>query len=483
MNIQVTSVSKKAEKLWTAGAAVFVITQEDIRRSGALNIPDLLRIVPGVDVARVNASVWAISIRGINDVYGNKILVLIDGRAVYDPLFSGVYWDEIDVPAEDIARIEVIRGPGGTLWGTNAMNGVINIITKSSAKTQGGLIRIASGTTASGDGLAQYGGKLGESATYRVFEKYFDIDNFRLVSGKDGLDGWHSFHEGFRLDWNLGDADTLMVEGDLQQIAFGQVFSGIGLAGSTPTPETNSGVNRSTTGNMMARWTHQFARGGDISVQAYENHEHRSDLGQEILEDTGDFEFQDHMAVGSRHDLVWGLSARVSAIRTLPGAALAYVPPDRTDFLGSAFAQDEIVLTEALSLTLGSKFEHNGYTGFEFQPSAQLVWTPSERHTIWLSSGRAVHEPNMTDTALHAVASVFPVPGLAYGIATLTDTNGPRVERVNDYEAGYRAEIGSRFSIDLAAYANFYRDLRLGERLTPFVAFAPPRWSRKTGQR
>src|SRR5579871_1856132 len=197
MKVQVTSVSKKEQKLWTAGAAVFVLTQEDIRRSGYTNVPDLLRMVPGVNVARMNASTWAISVRGFNDLYANRVLVLVDGRSVFDPLFSGVHWGDLDIPLEDIERIEVSRGPGGTVWGANAVDGVINIITKSSESTQGALLRTGMGTTSAGDSLAQYGGQIGTFGTYRAFEKYFDVNNFRTPVTVEPQDGWHSFHEGF----------------------------------------------------------------------------------------------------------------------------------------------------------------------------------------------------------------------------------------------------------------------------------------------
>ena len=222
MNIQVTSVSKKEQTLSKAGAAVFVITQEDIRRSGATNIPDLLRMVPGVNVAQMSASTWAISIRGFNDVFADKVLVLIDGRSVYNPITSGVSWDQQDVPLEDIERIEVIRGPGGTVWGANAVNGVINIITKSAKNTQGGMVSAGGGSETTADGLAQYGGAIGAKGTYRVFGKYFDIDSSTLPGGGSAQDGWQSVHGGFRSDWDLSPSDTLTVQGDLQEGREGQ---------------------------------------------------------------------------------------------------------------------------------------------------------------------------------------------------------------------------------------------------------------------
>ena len=225
MDMQVTSVAKKEQTLSKAGAAVYVITQADIRTSGATNIPDLLRMAPGVDVARIDANSWAITVRGFNDRYANKVLVLVDGRSVYSPSFSGVFWDAQDVPLEDIERIEVIRGPGGTVWGANAMNGVINIITKSAKNTKGGLIATGAGSQTTADGLAQYGGGIGSKGTYRVYAKYFSLGNFDLASGAPAWDGGHTLHAGFRSDWDLSPRDTLTVQGDLQNSKEGETYT------------------------------------------------------------------------------------------------------------------------------------------------------------------------------------------------------------------------------------------------------------------
>ncbi len=225
MNIQVTSVSKKEQSLSKTGAAVFVITRDDIRRSGMTNIPDLLRMAPGVEVARIDAHAWAITIRGFNYRYSTKVLVLIDGRSVYNPVFSGVYWDQQDVPLEDIERIEVIRGPGGTVWGANAVNGVINIITRSSQDTQGGLITVGTGSEESAGGLVQYGGKAGKKGYYRVFGRYFKVESSTAADGGDGADGWHGAHAGLRSDWTLSSRDTLTVQGDLFGASEGQTIT------------------------------------------------------------------------------------------------------------------------------------------------------------------------------------------------------------------------------------------------------------------
>ena len=268
MNVQVTSVSKKEQKLAKTGAAIFVITQEDIRRSGATNIPDLLRMVPGVDVARVDHSNWAVSIRGFNSVYANKVLVLIDGRSVYHPAFSGVLWYAQDVPLEDIERIEVIRGPGGTVWGANAMNGVINIITKSAKATPGGLITAGGGTDLQGEGLLQYGGKAGGRGDYRVFGSYSNQGKSDPADSDPAADGRRLVQGGFRSDWRLSTRDLLTVQGDYRKVDGGETVTGVlpqmlSMSGTYAQPIGEAG------GNVLARWTHTFVKGSDISLQAY----------------------------------------------------------------------------------------------------------------------------------------------------------------------------------------------------------------------
>jgi iron complex outermembrane receptor protein len=267
LNIQVTSVSKKEQKLSQTPAAVFVITQEDIRRSGATNIPDLLRLVPGLDVAQINANTWAISARGFNLQFANKLLVLVDGRAVYTPLFGGVYWDAEDVPLEDIEQIEVIRGPGGTVWGANAVNGVINIITKSAAETQGGLITAGGGTQAEGFGTVQYGGKIKEDSSYRVFAKYLNNNHFPDLNGQDGEDDWHLLHGGFRADTTLSARDSLITEGDIYNGKEGGIF--VHSIISPPQNINALGIAILSGGNVMTRWSHAFSSRRDISLQFY----------------------------------------------------------------------------------------------------------------------------------------------------------------------------------------------------------------------
>ena len=472
MNLQVTSVSKKEQSLRTAGAAVFVITQEDIRSSGATNIPDLLRMVPGVNVAHVSTNTWAVSIRGFNDSFANKVLVLIDGRSVYNPITSGVSWDQQDVPLEDIERIEVIRGPGGTVWGANAMNGVINIITKNAHNTQGGILSAGGGSETVADALAQYGGEIGSAGAYRVFAKSFDIGSSDLPGGGSAKDGWQSVHGGFRSDWVLSPRDTLTVQGDLQESREGQNLTAVI---SNPQPINGAFNDRFATsaGNVLARWNHTLESGSEMSLQIYDDHSSTFSLGSRDRQNTVDLDFQDHLKLGSRHDIVWGLGTRIADLDMGPGYGITYLPSSRTDLLLSTFVQDQVKITEALSFTFGSKFEHNAYTGFEVEPSAQLVWNPTARQSLWLSAARAVRQPDAVDASILDEAAVFPTGPGSYGVVEAAGNPHQKAESLNDFEAGYRLQATSRLSVDVATYLNHYQNLRTGELLQPYFVNGP----------
>jgi len=472
MNIQVTTVSKKEQTLRTAGAAVFVITQEDIRKSGATNIPDLLRLVPGVNVAQVSTNTWAISIRGFNDSFADKVLVLIDGRSVYNPISSGVSWDQQDVALEDIERIEVIRGPGGTVWGANAMNGVINIITKNTKDTQGGIIVAGGGSETVADGLAQYGGAVGSGGTYRVFAKAFDINSSTLPSGGSAHDGWRSVHGGFRSDWVLSPRDTLTVQGDFQEGREGQNLTAV-ISNPLPLEETFTDRFGTSAGNVLARWNHTLVSGSEMSLQIYDDHSSTFGLGGRDRQNTVDLDFQHHLKLGSRQDLVWGLGLRVADLYLGPGYGLIDVPASRTDVLLSTFFQDQVKITGALSFTFGSKFEHNDYTGFELEPSAQLVWSPTARQSVWLSAARAVRQPDAVDASIRDEVATFPTGPGSYGVVEAVGNPSQKAESLNDFEAGYRVQATARFSVDVATYMNFYHDLRTAEELPPYIVPGP----------
>ena len=472
MQLTVTSASNKEQPLSKVGAALFVLTREDIASSGATNIPDLLRLVPGVDVAQINTNQWAISIRGSNGVYANKVLALIDGRALYQPSFSAVVWDQQDLPLEDIERIEVIRGPGGTIWGANAMNGVINIITRHSRDTQGGLITAGTGSSRQGDGVVQYGGKIGSSGTYRAFGKYFDVDSSVLPGGLRANDSWHSWAGGFRSDWDLTPRDTLTVQGDLKATVAG----GATLATYSEPTLFQAVINfpfRNTLGNVMGTWRHTLEGGSETTLRVYYDHTDRiGETGSEFLNDVVDADFIHHVALGARHDVVWGVNFQMNRneLRPMDSHSSHLVPPQNTTQFASGFFQDEIRLTNSLFLTVGSKLEHNDFTGFEYEPGVQLAWTPSARHTLWTSAARAIRQPNVGDVNVRLNLGVQFLGSLP-ALLTISGNSSVKAEQLYDYEAGYRGQIDPRLGLDLSTFLGYYHDLETFEAGAPlFVA-------------
>ena len=383
MNTEVTSVSKKEQKLSQVAAAIFVITQEDIRRSGATDIPDLLRMVPGMDVGEINGSTWAVSARGFNQQFSNKLLVMIDRRIVYTATFAGVFWDTLDLPLEDIERIEVIRGPGGAVWGANAVNGVISIFTKKASETRGGLIAAGGGNVQQGFGFAQYGGALGKHADYRVYTKYFNQNHMLDPTGQNGADGWHTFRSGFRIDSTLSPKDSFMLEGDLsvgREGEFGFVLPSVTSPGFVPVTEQIDIAD----GNFVSVWDHSFSDRSNTTLQISFDRHLRDDPQNPERRDTWDVDFQHHVAWGERQDIVWGLGYRITPDRIEGSLTVSMNPVSRDLQVFNAFVQDEFALIpNKLFLTLGSKFEHNDYTGFEFMPDVRLAWAPSIRHMLW----------------------------------------------------------------------------------------------------
>ena len=471
MNIRVTSVNKKDQSLSRTGAAVYVITQEDIHHSGMTNIPDLLRMVPGVDVAQVDSHYWAISIRGFNHEFATKVLVLIDGRTVYTPLLSGVFWDLQDVPLPDIERIEVIRGPGGTVWGANAVNGVINIITKSSKQTQGGLIVAGTGSQRNADTLLQYGGSAGQNGTYRVFGHYFQENSLELLNRFPGGDGWHGSHGGFRSDWELSPDDALTVQGDYLGTSEAEPITTL-VSSQLPNLYSFNDKTTASTANILTRWTHTFSNGSEATLQAYYDRDRRNFEGSESTLNTGDLDFQYHFKAGNRNDLVAGGGYRVTDEQLANGYSIGFNIAQRRDNLFNVFVQDEIRITNSLALTVGSKFEHNSYTGFEYEPSAQLVWTPTKHQTVWGSVSRAIRQPALYDVAFDYYAQTLPLPGGGFALVKLLGGNSV-AEKLLDYEAGYRAELSKRVSVDLTLFASRYHDLQSSEPGAPYFALTP----------
>jgi iron complex outermembrane receptor protein len=470
LNVEVTSVSKKEQKLSRTAAAVFVIGHEDIRRSGAESLPDVLRMAPGVEVAQIDANAWAITIRGFNSRFSNKVLVLVDGRSVYTPSFSGVYWDQLDMPLEDIERIEVIRGPGATVWGANAVNGVINIITKSSKATQGGL---ASASVSSGldtRDMLRYGGPLasgpGPSGTYRAFAKYSRTAAADLPDGTSGLDGWSRIHGGFRSDWDLSPRDSLTVQGDLFSNRGSQTIHHWFYPAPFDPPFAQTWA--AAGGNLLTRWNHTSAGGSDMSVQAYYDTYRRDDLGLPESEKTFDLDFRRHVAAG-HHDIVFGAGYRMSTSIVPPGYQISLTPAKRTDSLYNAFIQDEIQVADRLWLTLGTKIEHNAFTGFEYEPSARLAWALTGRQTFWAAASRAIRQPSLEEVGVNVEVLAYPIGPNTMLESRVLGNPRFRSEELRDYEIGYRAQWTKNVSLDLTGYLSSYRHLATVEPQAPVI--------------
>jgi iron complex outermembrane receptor protein len=459
-NIQVTSVSKKPERLSDAAASVFVITAEDIRRSGARTLPEALRLAPNLQVAEASATGYAISARGMNGSNNsapNKLLVLIDGRSVYSPLFSGVFWDAQDVMLEDVERIEVISGPGGTLWGVNAVNGVINIITRPAADTRGALLTTSVGNEGSDVGF-RYGGSLGTDGRYRVYGKHTRWDHGETADGTTVDDAGHRTLVGFRTDWHRG-IDSLTVEGNVydgseQQPAPGALaISGVDLVLGDV---SNSGAN------LTARWNRALAEGGSLDLQAYYDHTRRTAppmFGERL--DILDLQLQHSLRPLGRHSLVWGLNARQSRDRVENTSPyFAFLPARVRQRWTSLFAQDEVALSARLRLTLGARLERNDYTGTEFLPNARLAWKAAPNHLFWTAVSRTMRAPSRLDRDAHVPAAP----------PYLLDGGDPvRSELAKVYELGYRGQPTSRLSWSATVFHNDYDHLRTQEIAPSFT--------------
>lgn len=391
-NVEVTTVSKEPGEVWRTPAAIYVLTSEDIRRSGATSIPEVLRLVPGVEVARIDSDHWSVGIRGFGSTLSRSLLVLIDGRSVYTPLFAGVYWQVQNVPLEDIDRIEVIRGPGGTIWGANAVDGVINIITKSTKDTHGSLLSLGGGNVDEGTAGFRYGGGNGKGVNYRVYGMGFDRGP-EFHSDGSNFDDWRMGQAGFRTDWDSSPRDTVTLQGDIYNVNAGE-----SVAFGTFTPPytiTTDAEAKLSGGNLLGRWKRTLSSGSDVQVQAYYDRTNHFEPDYGETRNTFDVDFLHHLTLPGQQDFLWGLGARLSPgnfIQIVP--TIDFLPHHQTDQIYSGFAQDEIPLfNRRVSLTVGSKLEHNNYTGFEVQPSARLLWMPSPKQTFWASVTRAYAPP------------------------------------------------------------------------------------------
>ena len=495
LNVRVTTVSRGESTVGHSPAAVFVITQEMIRRSGATTFPEILRMVPGMNVARIDSNKWAVSARGFNERFGSKLLVQVDGRAVYNPVFAGVYWDSVDYVLDDIDRIEVIRGPGASVWGANAFNGIINIITKTSKDTQGGLLSAGGGSFERGFANVRFGGQIGDNFTFRAYGKWFERDS--LITNFDRVlnpsrtpdDDWRGYRGGLRLDWTPTSADTVTLQGDWYHTTGGQQRPRV-LA-LPPFAFVSVGDEVQRGGNVLARWTHEVDKDSDWKLQLYydRNDRNNTDGFNHLRWETCDLDFQHGFRLGERQKVTWGLGYRYVDFHGHPSGAddgfqIDWVTAYRTTHLFSAFLQDEITLVpERLSLSLGSKVEHNDFTGYEVQPTGRLLWTPTPKQSVWAAVSRAVRTPSLADDEL-AFTQQPRGPGL---FPQLRGNTGFQSEKVIAYELGYRAQATPKLSLDAALFYNVYDDLATliatGPTPPPAPIFIPvPRTNRLAGE-
>ena len=468
MNMEVTSVSKMPERLMDSAAAVQVITSDDIRRSGATSLAELLRLVPGVQVARVNSSTWAVGVRGFTSTLSRSLLVLIDGRSVYSPLFAGVYWDVQDTLLNDIDRIEVIRGPGATLWGANAVNGVINIITKSARITQGAYASIRGGNEERYVATGRYGGETKSGVAFRTYAKFSDRDA-EFHPNADNFDGWHMARAGFRADADPRNQDHLTLQGDLYSGKAGQrTIITTYIAPYSETVEEDADLSG---GNLLGLWRHRLHESSDTTLQFYYDRTNRSQPGFTEDRDTFDVEFRHHLRLAARHELLWGAGYRQTTGDTRSVPTIQFLPASRTDDVLSAFVQDEIrIIPSRWTLTLGSKFEHNDYSGFNSQPDVRFLFSPAAKHVFWSAVSRALRVPSRVEDDLALTALIDPTTPT---FVRLLGTKDFKPERLTAYETGYRTQPTERLFIDLAVFYNDYTRLLSLEPGTPFTETSP----------
>jgi len=446
-NVEVTLVSKRPQKLSETASAIQVITADDIRRSGAMSMADALRLAANVEVQQINAYAWVVSTRGFDALFANKLLVMIDGRTIYTPLDAGVFWDAQNIPLEDIDRIEVVSGPGGALWGANAVNGVINIVTRNAQATQGVSLSGTGGSFLQNAGLVRYGGKLGASTFYRVYAQRSEWAGTLTPNGDHGTNDWHATRGGFRVDATPSAANTIMVQGD----DYG--------ADEFNTPSDNSSLDGQ---HLLGHWTHAFAPTSAIDVQLYADRTWRRDLPSTIWDQlvTYDADVQHRFRFRTRHDVLWGGGYRLMLDEAQTSVwYVGFVPARKTLKLFSSFVQDEVtIVPDRLRVTVGTKIEQQTYSHLDAQPSLRFAWTPTTRQTVWAAISRAVRSPSRIDIDYH-IPKTPP-----YAIA-----GGPgfHSEHLVAYEFGYRAEPARRVTLGVATFYNHYDDIYSVELANP----------------
>ncbi|EDN68539.1 TonB-dependent receptor [Beggiatoa sp. PS] len=470
-NLKAGLAGRKVQKLTETAAALFVITQEDIRRAGITHLAEALRMVPGLQVARINAHEWAISARGLNETNASKLLVMIDGRTVYSPLRSDVIWNLQDLLIEDVERIEIVRGPGASLWGANAVNGIINIITKSTKDTQGNLasFHLGKGEEKSIISL-RHGGSLTNNGHYRIYGKFYQHDNFKNSQGQEQPDEWEMKWAGFRIDWDSSQDDTLTLQGD--------IFDGFIQNTNTfftPVIQTITNQHEKKGLNLLARWQKNLTH-GEMILQSYYDVSQQNRGLFDYFRGIYDLDFQHRWQRNEQHEWIWGLGFRYIHDDIDGSSNTTYTPPKRQDRLFSAFIQNEfkIPLNSSLEedktelrLIVGSKFEHNDYSGFEFQPTARLLWNLNDRHNIWAAISRAVRTPSRSESDIR-----LNVPSPQFQIL-IQGNPDLQSETLLSYELGYRFNLTNQFLLDTSLFYNEYDKLRTLEQVD-FRPFPPP---------
>jgi iron complex outermembrane receptor protein len=440
MNVEVTTVSKEPMRLANAPAAVTVISQDDMQRSGLASIPELLRLAPGMDVAQINSNHWAISSRGFNGFLADKLLVLMDGRSLYTPTFGGVLWNSVNYPILDLDRIEVVNGPGSTLWGSNAVNGVINIISKSSKDTQG-LMLDARGGTQQNIGDVRYGGQLDDKTYYRVYSQYQYNGEFEQANGDPSHDEWQGGQGGFRIDRYSTDKDTLTLQGD----GFWQQLDQV----TAPLPFSVSNTYFQNGGNILGRWSHVESDRADTSVQAYYDRAVLDDTPDGYEQNTFDIELQNRFPLGDIQDITWGLGARDHLINLFAGPSIVSVAPAYTnEYIYNGFIQDQVsIVPDRLQWFIGTKLEYNSITNLEVQPSTRLLWTPDSRNSFWGAYSHAARIPSLIEEFHESIGPI------------VVGTDYPDAEKCDAFELGYKVQPAKSFSLSVDGFYNSYTDL------------------------
>jgi len=471
MNMQVSSVSRRQKELRSTSAAVYVITSDDIRRSGITDIADLFRMVPGMNVAQSTSSVWAVSARGFNAQYSTKLLVTVDGRSVYDPSFSGVFWNLQNLVLEDIDRIEVIRGPGATMWGSNAVNGVISITTKRASDTTGGLFVADAGQGRPGEGTFRFGQAFGKNGFYRLSARQTTRSNLTTKSGGNGGDSWNSSDLDSRFDWSPSTRNSYILELGTYR----------GVAGSTqslitsvnPVTAGTVGLLSTSGSHVLGRWTRVLSDSSNLKFQVYYDASRRAGWGPKTT-NTLDLDLQHSFRFGERHNAMWGIGFRDNFNHIDDSLLFGILPERQHTNKSSAFFQDEITVVEnKLIVTVGSKFERTSLTGSNVQPSLHLIWLPTSRQSVWVASSRAIRTTNIAERAVHLDLGTFDA-GFTTGVVEVFGQPGTKSEELMAYEAGYRYQVTRKFWVDLATFYNNYKNLSTSVSGAPYFTTSSP---------